>query len=70
MYSDMNNSSHCARALNDIRDNAVKENEYRDLLENIKLGQIDGLEIGIAKIFLKLGNLSRSWEILKKSNHY
>ena len=44
------------------------ENEYRDLLENIKLGQIDGLEIGIAKIFLKLGNLSRSWEILKKSN--
>ena len=29
------------------------ENEYRDLLENIKLRQIDGLEIGIAKIFPK-----------------
>ena len=42
------------------------DNEYRDLLENIELQQIDGIGIGIAKIFLKLGNLSKSWEVLKE----
>ncbi len=41
------------------------EYEYRKLVERIEVHQMGGMEIGIAKIFLKLGNLSRAWGMLK-----